>query len=308
MLDLRALAIFVKVGERRSFIRAARDLGITQSGVSNAVSRLEDQLGLRLLARTTRSVALTEDGAAFFERCRRILADLDEAEQVLTQARIAPRGTLRLDVPVSFGRLKVVPLLGAFQAQFPELRLDVTLTDRYVDLVEEGIDVTMRIGDLQDSSLIARRLAESQLRITGSPDYFRRHGRPETPEDLAHHRCLPFTIRDSRVARDWYLRRDGVDRPFSPNATISFNDGSAIVTAACAGFGLIQMNDYTTDDAVAAGDLETVLDAHNPSPTPIWVVYPAGRHLSPKVRAFADFMAAQLRTPAVNRGRASPAR
>ena len=308
MLDLRALAIFVKVGERRSFVRAARDLGITQSGVSNAVSRLEDQLGLRLLARTTRSVALTEDGAAFFERCRRILADLDEAEQVLTQARLTPRGTLRVDLPVTFGRIKVVPLLGAFEARCPEVQLDVTLTDRYVDLVEEGIDVTVRIGDLRDSSLIARRLGESQLRITGSPDYFRRHGRPETPEDLAYHRCLPFTIRDTRAARDWYLRRGGADLPFTPRATMSFNDGSAVVAAACAGFGLIQMNDYTTDDAVAAGDLEPVLDAYNPSPTPISVVYPAARHLSPKVRAFADFIAAALRAPAINRGKAFPAR
>src|SRR5580704_14854498 len=136
MQDLRTLAIFVKVAERRSFVRAATDLGITQSGVSNAISRLEDQLGLRLLARTTRRVGLTQDGAAFFERCRRILADLDEAEQVLTQARLAPRGRLHVDLPLSFGRIKVVPLLGDLQAQFPELELEVTFTDRYVDLVE----------------------------------------------------------------------------------------------------------------------------------------------------------------------------
>jgi LysR family transcriptional regulator, regulator for bpeEF and oprC len=295
MLDLKALTIFVKVSERRSFVRAARELGITQSGVSNAISRLEDQLGLRLLARTTRRVGLTQDGAAFFERCRRILADLDEAEQVLTQARLAPRGRLHVDLPLSFGRIKVVPLLGDLQAQFPELELEVTFTDRYVDLVEEGVDVTVRIGALQDSSLIARRLTASQLRIAGSPDYFARHGRPQAPEDLARHRCLPFAIRDSRVARDWQLRRDGVDSPFTPNAAISFNDGSAIVAAACAGYGLVQMNDYTTDGAIAAGALEPVLEAFNPSPTPIWLVYPAGRHLSPKVRAFVDFMAARLR-------------
>jgi LysR family transcriptional regulator, regulator for bpeEF and oprC len=295
VLDLKALAIFVKVGERRSFVRAARELGITQSGVSNAISRLEDQLGLRLLARTTRSVGLTEDGAAFLERCRRILADLEEAEQVLTQARLAPRGRLRVDLPVSFGRIKVVPLLGDLQARFPELQLEVTFTDRYIDLVEEGVDVTVRIGALQDSSLIARRLSESQLRIAGSPDYFARHGRPQAPEDLLRHHCLPFTLRDTRIPRDWYLRRDGADSPFTPNAAMSFNDGSAIVAAACAGYGLVQMNDYTTDDAIAAGMLEPVLEAFNPSPTPIWLVYPAGRHLSPKVRAFADFMAERLR-------------
>jgi LysR family transcriptional regulator for bpeEF and oprC len=158
-----------------------------------------------------------------------------------------------------------------------------------------GVDVTVRIGALQDSSLIARRLTASQLRIAGAPDYFARHGRPQAPEDLVRHRCLPFTIRDTRVARDWQLRRDGVDSPFTPNAAMSFNDGSAIVAAACAGYGLVQMNDYTTDGAIAAGALEPVLEAFNPSPTPIWLVYPAGRHLSPKVRAFVDFMAARLR-------------
>src|SRR5262245_46613679 len=150
MPDLRALTIFVKVAERKSFVRAAVDLGMTQSGVSNAIGRLEDQLGVRLLARTTRRVGLTEDGAAFFERCRQILAELDEAELVLKEARLKPIGRLRVDLPVSFGRLKVVPLLGAFRAQYPEVELAISLTDRYVDLVEEGIDVCVRFGVLQD--------------------------------------------------------------------------------------------------------------------------------------------------------------
>jgi LysR family transcriptional regulator for bpeEF and oprC len=307
MRDLRALAIFVKVGERRSFVRAARELGITQSGVSNAISRLEGQLGLRLLARTTRSVGLTEDGAAFFERCRRILADLDEAEQVLTQARLAPRGRLRVDLPLSFGWIKLVPLLGDFRAQFPELQLEVTCTDRYVDLAEEGIDVTVRIGALRDSSLIARRLTASQLRVAGSPEYFARYGRPQTPEDLVRHRCLPFTIRDTRLARDWYFRRGDADISFTPKAEMSFNDGGAIVAAACAGYGLVQISDYTTDGAIAAGALAPVLEEFNPNPTPIWLVYTAGRHLSPKVRAFADFMVARLRSPAVSADQASRA-
>ncbi len=158
MQDLRTLAIFVKVSERRSFVRAATDLGITQSGVSNAISRLEEQLGVRLLARTTRRVSLTEDGAAFFERCRHVLADLEEAELVLKEARLKPIGRLRIDMPVSFGRLKVVPLLGPFQAQYPEIKLALSFIDRYVDLIEEGIDVSVRFGALQDSTLIARRL------------------------------------------------------------------------------------------------------------------------------------------------------
>src|SRR5712675_263215 len=171
-MDLRTLTIFVKVGERRSFVRAAAELGMGQSGVSNAINRLEDELGVQLLARTTRSV---------------ILADLSEAQQVLGRARSQPTGRLRIDLPSSFGRLKIVPLLGAFRAAYPALKLAVTLTDRYIDLVEEAVDVTIRIGALQDSSLIARRLTQSQFRTVGAPGYFARHGRPRKPEDLIDH-------------------------------------------------------------------------------------------------------------------------
>jgi LysR family transcriptional regulator for bpeEF and oprC len=295
MLDLRSLSVFIKVGERRSFVRAARDLGMTQSGVSNAIARLEDQLGLRLFARTTRKVALTEDGAAFFERCRRVLADLDEAERVLTQSRLAPAGRLRLDLPVQLGRRKIVPLLGAFRAAYPALRLDVSFTDRFIDLVEEGVDVAVRFGALEESSLIARRLTHSQLRVTGAPAYFARHGKPQVPEDLAHHQCLPFAIRDTGITRDWYFKRGAAEFTLRPRAEMSFNDGGAIVAAGCAGYGLIQMNDYSIDDAMASGALEPVLEAFNPAPNPIWLVYPPTRHLSPKVRAFVDFMIARFR-------------
>jgi LysR family transcriptional regulator, regulator for bpeEF and oprC len=294
MLDLKTLTVFVKLGERLSFVRAARELGMGQSGVSNAIARLEDQLGVRLVARTTRKVTLTEDGAALLERGRRILADLDEAERVLTQARLAPTGHLRLDLPIVFGRLKIMPLFGAFHERYPDLQLEVSLTDRYVDLVEEGIDVVVRVGALRDSTLVARRLTTSQQCIYGAPAYLARHGRPETPADLAHHVCLPYVIRDTRVARDWHFRRDGGEFSMTPHAAMSFNDASAIVAAACAGYGLIQMNDYTADAAVAAGALEVLLAVFNPAAEPISLVYSPTRHLSPKVRAFADFLVANF--------------
>jgi DNA-binding transcriptional LysR family regulator len=187
MIDLKTLTIFVQVAEQRSFARAAQKLGITQWGVSNAVSRLEDQIGVRLLARTIRRVNLTEDGAAFLDRCRRILADLEEAERVLGRASVTPVGRLRVDLPVSFGRLKVVPLLGAFRQKYPELMLALSFTDRYVDLIEEGVDVAVRIGPLQDSSLIARRMTLTRFQVYGAPAYFARYRRPGTPEDLAQH-------------------------------------------------------------------------------------------------------------------------
>jgi LysR family transcriptional regulator for bpeEF and oprC len=295
MQDLRALAIFVKVAERRSFVRAAGDLGITQSGVSNAINRLEDQLGVRLLARTTRRVSLTDDGAAFFERCRQILADLDEAELVLKERRLKPTGRLRIDMPVSFGRLKVVPLLGPFQAQYPHLKLVISFTDRYVDLIEEGIDVSVRFGVLQDSSLMARRLTQTQFRVVGAPSYFAKHGRPQTPADLAGHNCLGFTLRDTRLARDWRFAEDETEMTLAPNGNMSFSDGAAICDAACAGYGLAQIHGYYIDNAVAAGKLELTLEKFKPRIDPISLVYPQTRHLAPKVRAFIDYMISRFR-------------
>jgi LysR family transcriptional regulator, regulator for bpeEF and oprC len=295
MADLRTLAIFVKVAERRSFVRAADDLGITQSGVSNAIKRLEEQTGTRLLARTTRRVSLTEDGAAFFERCRQALADIDEAEQVLKDTQLTPSGNLRVDLPVSFGRLKMVPLLGPFQARYPDVRLGVSFNDRYIDLIEEGVDICVRVGVLHDSSLIARRLTGSPQRVVGTPAYFAKHGRPKTPADLANHNCLAFTYRDTRLARLWRFATADGEITLSPQGNMTFSDGAAVCEATCAGYGLAQLHDYYLDHEIARGKLVSVLDRFSPTPEPIWLVYPQTRHLTPKVRAFVDFMAAQFR-------------
>jgi len=296
MQDLRTLAIFVKVAERRSFVRAATDLGITQSGVSNAISRLEQQLGTRLLARTTRRVSLTEHGAAYFERCRQALAELEEAELVLKDSQLEPSGNLRIDTSVSFGRLKMVPLLGPFQAQYPHIKLRVTFTDRYIDLIEEGVDVCVRLGQLYDSSLIARRLTGAQFSVVGSPRYFAKFGKPKRLDDLTEHNCLAFTFRETRLARDWRFLQEGVEKTLPPKGNISFSDGAAVCDAACAGYGLAQLQDYFVDSAIAQGKLVSVLDRFKPSIEPIWLVYPQPRHLTPTVRAFVDFMAAQFRS------------
>jgi LysR family transcriptional regulator for bpeEF and oprC len=297
MLDLRRLAIFVKVAERKSFVRAAADLGITQSGVSNAIKRIEEQTGTRLLARTTRRVSLTEDGAAFFERCRQALAEIEEAELVLTEAQLKPSGNLRVDMSVAFGRLKMVPLLGQFQARYPDIRLSLTFTDRYVDLVEEGVDVAVRLGALQDSSLIARRLTAAQFKLVATPGYFAKHGRLKTLDDVTKHNCLAFTSRDTRLTRDWRFMQGEGETTLTPRGTMSFSDGGALCEAACAGYGLAQMHDYYLDTEIARGKLVSVLDRFKPKADPVWLVYPPTRHLTPKVRAFVDFMTAQFRSP-----------
>jgi DNA-binding transcriptional LysR family regulator len=306
MQDLRSLAIFVKVAERRSFVRAASELGITQSGVSNAINRLEDQLGTRLLARTTRHVGLTEDGAAFFERCRQILDDLEEAELVLRETSVKCAGTLRLDLPVSFGRIKVLPLLGGFQAECPDVKLVVSFTDRYVDLAEEGVDVCVRFGPLQDSSLIARRLTETQFRVVGTPDYFAAHGRPRTLGDLAAHNCLVLAWRETRLARDWRFTSADGDATVMPRGRMSFSDGAALRDATLAGYGLAQIHDYYVGEAIADGRLETVLEKYKPAPDAIWLVYPQTRHLSPRVRAFIDFIVPKFQPSGRRSSRATP--
>jgi LysR family transcriptional regulator for bpeEF and oprC len=302
MQDLRTLAIFVKVAERLSFVRAAADLGITQSGVSNAISRLEDQIGTPLLARTTRKVSLTEHGAAYFERCRQALAEIEEAELVLKNAQLKPSGNLRIDMPVSFGRIKVVPLLGAFQARYPDIALRVTFNDRYVDHIEESVDVSVRFGNLQDSSLIARRLGGAQLSVVGAPRYFAKYGRPKRPEDLAGHNCLAFTFRETRLAREWRFAQSGAqgggETVLTPKGNMSLSDGASVCDAARAGYGLAQLQDFFIDTLIARRQLVPVLDKFKPAAQPIWLVYPQARHLSPKVRVFVDFMAARFKTRA----------
>jgi DNA-binding transcriptional LysR family regulator len=246
------------------------------------------------LARTTRRVGLTEDGAAFLERCRRILADLEEAEMMLGQARATPSGRLRVDLPVAFGRLKVVPLLGALRAQYPELILALSFTDRYVDLVEEGVDVAVRMGALRDSSLIARRMTQTRFRVLGAPAYFAKHGRPQSLDDLAQHNCLGFSFRETHLIRDWRFGHAG-ELAVTPRGDMIFSDGAAICEAACAGYGLAQMHDYFGDASIAAGALEPALERFEPTADPISLVYPPTRHLSPKVRVFVDFMTAHFR-------------
>lgn len=285
------MAAFVRVVEEGGFSAAARKLGVTPSAVSKLIGRLEDRLGARLLHRTTRSINLTHEGVAFYQRSVRILREIEEAEDAITQLHVAPRGTLRVNAAVAFATYQVVPLMPEFLERYPEIHLELTVTDRVVDLIEEGVDVAIRTGALADSSLISRLLAEDHRLICAAPAYLDRHGVPQTPDDLADHNCLAWMGNQGGL-NDWPF--DGPDGPYTVTASgnAEVNNGETLYEMALAGLGLAQMAEFRVGADIAAGRLVPVLlDHHRAGPLPIHVVYPHRRHLLPKVRSFVDFLA-----------------
>lgn len=289
MDNLSAMEVFVRVVQEQSFTAAARRLNLSPSATSRQVSGLEDRLGVRLLNRTTRSVSLTEEGAAFFERCTRILADVEEAELAVSALHAAPRGTLRVNAPVGLGRLHVAPLVPEFLQRYPELRLDLTLIDRFIDPVEEGADVVVRVGELRDTSLIARKLAPNRRMVVGSPEYFARAGMPATPADLRHHNCLAYTYRASR--HEWFFQGPEGPQTVSISGTLESNHSEALHTAVLRGLGLALLPLWIVWPDLHAGRLVEALPDYRTPDSAIHAIYAHNRHLSPKVRAFVDFLA-----------------
>ncbi len=284
-----ALEAFVKVAETQSFSEAARRLRSSKSAVSRNVGALESELGARLFNRTTRSLKLTEAGRAYFERVSRILADLDDADHALGQLQASPRGRLMVSAPMSFGFLHLAPALPTFLARFPEVDVDLSLNDRYVDVVDEGFDVALRIGALPDSSLMARRIVPIRRTLCASPDYFRRRGTPQTPEDLKGHECL----RNSNVARtqEWrFVDPEGKPSLVAVSGRVSANNGDAIRVMALAGAGVANLPTFIVGEDLRAGALVSALDRFVSQDIAMSAVYPHARHLSPKVRAFVDFL------------------
>ncbi len=284
-----ALEAFVKVAETQSFSEAARRLRTSKSAVSRSVGALEAELGARLFNRTTRSLNLTEAGRAYLERVTRILTDLEDADQALGELQAKPRGRLIVSAPMSFGFLHLAPALPDFLARFPEIEVDLSLGDRFVDLVDEGFDCALRIGALPDSSLMARRIAPIRRTLCASPDYFLRRGRPEAPEDLRGHECL----RNSNVARiqEWrFVGGEGKAILVSVSGRVSANNGDALRILALAGFGVASLPTFIVGADLKAGTLVSALDRFIPQDLAMSAVYPHSRHLSPKVRAFVDFL------------------
>jgi DNA-binding transcriptional LysR family regulator len=292
----RAMQVFARVVEQGSFAKAAERIGISTSACSRHVAELEAHLDARLLNRTTRRLSLTESGQAFYERCVQLLADLEEAESAASASAARPRGTLKLSCGISFGVRHVARLVGAFVARHPEVRFDVQLSDRFVDLVEEGFDLAIRIGESPTQNLIARKLGETRLVPCAAPIYLREHGAPETPADLARHACLTYeylALRDT-----WrFIDRAGVEHAIRVAGPVHANNGDLLVATAVEGIGISMEPDFIVAADLAAGRLVQVLADYAPAPTSIYAVYPSRRHLSAKVRTFVDFLAERFAAP-----------
>jgi DNA-binding transcriptional LysR family regulator len=286
---LAAIQVFAQVVEAGSFAKAAERLGLSTSATSRQVADLEAHLQTRLLNRTTRRVSLTESGRAFYERAVQLLADLTEAEAEASSAAVVPRGTIRLTTSVNFGVRHVAPAIAEFLRRHPEVRFDVSLSDRVVDLVEEGFDLAIRIGAPGADNLVARRLGETRLVPCASPDYLARHGAPSTPEELARHDCFTYEYVSPRQV--WRFRdRAGAERTVRVSGSLHSNNGDLLAEVAAHGVGIVFEPAFIVGPDVRAGRLVPLLQEFVPPPVPIFALYPSRKHLSAKVRRFVEFL------------------
>lgn len=279
---------FVAVADLRGFAPAARKLGLSASAVTRLIAALEDRLGARLLQRTTRSVALTDAGARYLERARQILADVEEAEGAAEGEHSLPRGTLVVSAPVGFGRLHVSPVVSEYLKRYPEVSADLRLSDLMINLVEEGVDIAVRIGHLADSSLVARHVGEMRRVVVASPGYLKAHGEPRAPEAIASRQTIQFSAMSPLA--DWRFVRDGHEVRVAPAARLTTNSADAAIQYAAEDGGLTWVLAYQAADAIKAGRLKIVLAKYEQPPLPIHIVYPTSRLLSAKVRTFIDLV------------------
>ncbi|MGC3997460.1 MAG: LysR family transcriptional regulator [Anaeromyxobacter sp.] len=282
------IGVFTRVVDLGGFTRAAQNLGLTPSGVSRIVSRLEDRLGVRLLNRTTRSLSLTDEGAAYHERCTRILAELEEAHAMLARASATPRGRLRVDVPVVLADFVVGPALPRFLARHPDVSIDLTVRDRLIDPTAEGIDVVVRLAPSRDSELVSRRLARARSLLVASPAYLAKHGRPRTLAELREHACVVYLSAAGPLP--WRLRTGTGEVSFAPRGRLQAGSGNVLTQAALSGLGVIQTFEPHVAGEVRRGELEVLLEDLEPEPRTIHALFARQKANVPKVRAFVDFL------------------
>jgi LysR family transcriptional regulator for bpeEF and oprC len=286
-----AMEVFVRVVDAGSFTHAADSLRMPKATVTTLVQGLESHLRVKLLNRTTRRLSVTADGAAYYERCVRILAEVEETESALSVTNVAPRGRLRIDVPGSFGRHMLMTALPEFFARYPDIRLEVGCSDRPVDLLEEGVDCVVRGGDPIDSSLVARRIAMLEFITCATSKYLARFGVPEHPRDLARHKCINYFSARTGKLYEWDFTRDGERIELALEGYIAVNDSDAYLAAGRAGLGVMQATLYQVRQDLETGALVQILSDWQSDPLPIYVMYPQNRHLSAKVRVFVDWVA-----------------
>jgi len=287
---LQPLLAFAETAKRGSFAAASRELGCTPSTLAKAVTRLEMQLGVRLFHRTTRQVNLTDDGRRLFQRCLRVLAELELLQEEASGSREELAGTLRIDMPVTFGRLVMLPLLARLAQQFPRLSIDARFSDVYVDLVKEGVDVAIRTGTLTDSTLIARPFGTQELLLFASPSYLAHAGTPTTVAELASHTAVLFRVPSTGRDRPWHFCSRGRNLTFMPPSRLRVDEGDAIVRAAVLGMGIGQVPHYMVTDRLARGELVELLPTMRPPPMPIAAVMPSARMVPSRVRALLELI------------------
>ncbi len=295
MDNLSALNVFVHAGEARSFTAAGQQLGISASAVSKAILRLEERVGVRLFHRSTRAINLTPEGVIFLERCRRILCEVEAAEAELLQTQSTPQGKLRISLP-SLGA-QFMAGLAIFQQRYPDIALDIDCSDRLVDVIEEGFDAVIRTGKPGDSRLMARPLGSYRRIIVGSPAYFKRNGKPQQPEELSQHACLLYRFPSTGKLDTWSFSRKGKPLAINLYANMMTNALEPQVSFAENGIGLACVPDLTVRSQLAAGTLISVLDEYNQDRTPLNILWPSSRQLSPRLRVFVDFVAENLSLP-----------
>ncbi|MBD2786039.1 LysR family transcriptional regulator [Xenorhabdus sp. DI] len=279
---------FVTTAQLGSFTAAAERLGLTKSAVGKSVGRLEDRLGIKLFQRSTRRLSLTPDGKSFLTSCQSAIDILEQAESVLTSHIARPSGRLRIDLPAAFGRQRILPALLKIARDYPDLSLTVSFSERFVDLIEEGIDLAIRIGELSDSSgLVARRLTTQKLVICAAPDYLSARNEPQIPEELNQHQCIVGFRRNQPIS--WLLKeQSGKIKRYTPPATYEFADGDAMLSAVLAGCGFAQLPLWMVGKHLENGELKEVLQAYSGIETPISALWPQNRQLLPKIRYVVD--------------------
>jgi LysR family transcriptional regulator for bpeEF and oprC len=291
MNKLQAMEVFVQVVDAGGFTRAAEHLQLPKATVSTLVQSLEAALSVKLLHRTTRQVSVTADGAAYYERCLRILSDVREAEESLSRTRLSPSGRLRVDAPTGLASDIVIPALPDFFERYPDIQLELGCSDRQIDLVGEGVDCAVRGGALDDSSLIARRVAVMNFVTCAAPAYLEKYGVPAHPNDLMRHRCVNYFSARTGKTFDWDFSRDGQRVQMQLPGNIAVNDSNAYVSAGLAGLGIVQLSTAMSDPLMQQGRMRVVLTEWTSDPLPVHVVYPQNRHLSAKVRVFVEWVA-----------------